>query len=56
VSMYGGMVQVQFHLGNSQQGGIVIVSFHLRQCMVEWHKSHSTKALTSMALSSSLPL
>ncbi len=47
--MCGGMAQVQFHLGNSQQGGIVIVSFHLHQCMVEWHESHYTKVVKNMA-------
>ncbi len=35
VSIYGGMEQVQFHLGNSQEGGIVMVAFHLYQRMVE---------------------
>ncbi len=35
VSIYGGMEQVQFHLNTSQEGGIVIVAFHLHQCMVE---------------------
>ncbi len=33
-----------FHLG-IQEGGIAIVAFHLCQCMVEWHESHSIEVI-----------
>ncbi len=56
LTMYGGMAQVQFHLGNNQHGDIVIISFHLHQCMVEWHVTHSIEVIKNMALSYSLPL
>jgi hypothetical protein len=56
VSIYGGMEQLQFHLNNSQEGGIVTFAFHLCQCMVEWHESQSTYAIKKVASSYSFPL
>jgi hypothetical protein len=43
-----------FHLG-IQEGGIVIIAFHLCQCMVEWHKSNSTEIITNKVAWSQLP-
>jgi hypothetical protein len=33
-----------------------MVAFHFNECMVEWHKFHSTHVAKNMALSHSFPL